>query len=54
LHEPIPIGEPIVACGWPLEEEGRKQYTASALMTADGRVLARAKHLWVRPRAAAG
>jgi hypothetical protein len=51
VHEPIPVGEPIVACGWPLEAEGRKQYTASALLTADGRVLARAKHLWVRPRA---
>jgi hypothetical protein len=51
VHEPIPVGEPIVACGWPLEAEGRKQYTASALLTADGRILARAKHLWVRPRA---
>jgi hypothetical protein len=50
LHEPIPLGEPIVAVGWPLEADGRKQFTASALLTADGRVLARAKHLWVRPR----
>jgi hypothetical protein len=54
LHEPIPLGEPIVACGWPLEAEGRKQHTASALLSADGRILARARHLWVRPRAAAG
>ncbi len=50
LHEPIPLGVPIVALGWPLEADGRKQFTASALLTADGRVLARAKHLWVRPR----
>jgi hypothetical protein len=54
LLEPIPLGEPIVACGWPLEFEGRKQHTASALLTADGRMLARARHLWVRPRAVAG
>ena len=51
LHEPIPLGEPIVACGWPLESDGRKQYTASALLSADGRILGRARHLWVMPRA---
>jgi len=51
VHEPIPLGEPIVACGWPLESDGRKQYTASALLTADGQILARARHLWVQPRA---
>lgn len=54
LHEPIPLGEPIVACGWPLESDGRKQHTASALLSADGRILARARHVWVQPRAAAG
>jgi hypothetical protein len=52
LLEPIPIGEPIVATGWLLEAEGRKHHTASALLAADGRLLARARHLWVRPRAA--
>ena len=54
LLEPIPLGEPIVATGWLLGAEGRKHYTASALLSADGRMLARAKHLWVMPRAAAG
>jgi hypothetical protein len=54
LLEPIPLGEPIVAVGWLLGADGRKHSTASALLSADGRVLARAKHLWVRPRAAAG
>jgi hypothetical protein len=54
LLEPIPLGEPIVAIGWPLGAEGRKHHTASALLTADGRLLARAKHLWITPRAAAG
>ena len=51
LREPIPVGEAIVACGWPLEAEGRKQYTASALLDAEGRILARARHLWIQPRA---
>jgi hypothetical protein len=54
LLEPIPLGEPIVATGWLLGAEGRKHYTASALLTADGRLLARAAHLWVTPRAVAG
>jgi hypothetical protein len=54
LLEPIPIGEPIVATGWLLEADGRKHHTASALLAADGRLLARARHLWVKPRAAAG
>jgi hypothetical protein len=54
LLAPIPIGEPIVATGWLLEAEGRKHHTASALLAADGTLLARARHLWVKPRAAAG
>lgn len=54
LLEPIPIGEPVVATGWLLGVEGRKHHTASALLAADGRLLARARCLWVRPRAAAG
>lgn len=54
LLEPIPLGEPIVAVGWPLGSDGRKTETASALLSADGRTLARARHLWIQPRAAAG
>jgi hypothetical protein len=49
--EPIAVGEPIVATGWLLGAEGRKTYTASALLSADGRLLARARCLWVQPRA---
>jgi hypothetical protein len=51
---PIPLGEPVVAVGWPLGADGRKHHTASALLAADGRLLARARNLWVTPRAAAG
>jgi len=54
LREPIRLGEPVVAVGWMLGSEGRKTQTASALLSADGRTLARARHLWVQPRAAAG
>jgi hypothetical protein len=54
LLEPIPLGEPVVAVGWLLGAEGRKHDTASALLAADGRLLARSRNLWIRPRAAAG
>jgi len=48
LIEPIRRGEPVVAVGWPLETEGRKHRSASALLGDDGRVLARARALWIR------
>ena len=54
LLAPIPLGEPVVAVGWSLAAEGRKHHTASALLAADGRLLARARNLWVRPRGAVG
>jgi len=40
-------GEPCVALGRYLGEEGRKTFTASTLYDADGRVLARARHTWI-------
>lgn len=48
LIEPVRLGEPVVAVGWPLETEGRKHRSASALLGADGRLLARARALWIR------
>jgi hypothetical protein len=54
LVAPIPLGEPVVAVGWLLGVEGRKHHTASALLAADGTLLARSRNLWIRPRAAAG
>jgi hypothetical protein len=54
ILEPIALGQPVVATGWLLGAEGRKVYSASALLDAEGRLLARARCLWVRPRAAAG
>jgi len=40
----------VVAVGWGLGGEGRKHLSASALLTADGRMLARARALWIRLR----
>jgi hypothetical protein len=48
LIAPVRLGEPVVAVGWPLETEGRKHRSASALLGADGRLLARARALWIR------
>jgi len=51
LIEPVPAGEDVVAVGWPLDADGRKHHTASALLGADGRLLARARALWITLRA---
>ena len=51
LVEPLSAGETVVAVGWPVESEGRKHHTASALLGADGRLLARASALWITLRA---
>ncbi len=48
--EPVPVGEPVVAVGWPLETMGRRHRSASALLDTDGRTLARARALWIRLR----
>jgi hypothetical protein len=44
-------GERCVALGWPLGEDGRKLYAGTALYTADGELLARARQTWIAPRA---
>ena len=43
---PLP-GEPHVVVGWRVAEEGRKRYAGSALLTADGEVLARSRSTWI-------
>lgn len=50
LLEPVAIGQPVVVVGWSLGADGRKQHSASALLAADGRLLARARTLWIRLR----
>jgi len=49
---PVP-GEPHVVLGWRISEEGRKRYAGSALLTADGEVLARSRSTWIVPTKAA-
>ena len=50
LLEPVPAGAPAVAVGWPVHSDGRKHHTASALLGADGRLLGRARALWITLR----
>lgn len=42
-------GEPHVVLGWRVGEDGRKRYAGSALLTADGEVLARSRSTWIVP-----
>ena len=42
-------GEPHVVLGWRIGEDGRKRYAGSALLTAEGEVLARARSTWIVP-----
>jgi hypothetical protein len=42
-------GEPHVVIGWRVGEEGRKRFAGSALLTADGEVLARSHSTWIVP-----
>ena len=46
----VEVGEPVIAIGWQLASEGRKHHTASALLSPDGDVLARARALWITLR----
>ncbi|HVF18738.1 MAG TPA: hypothetical protein VNA14_00655 [Mycobacteriales bacterium] len=42
------VGEPLVVLGWPVEDLAKKFLSASALLDADGEVLAVARATWVR------
>lgn len=46
----VAVGEPVVAVGWHLASDGRKHHTASALLSPEGDVLARARALWITLR----
>jgi hypothetical protein len=48
----VAVGERLVALGWPIESEGRKRVTGSALLDADGELVARARATWIEPRTA--
>jgi hypothetical protein len=42
-------GETHVVMGWRVGEEGRKRFAGSAILTADGEVLARSRSTWIVP-----
>jgi hypothetical protein len=42
-------GAPHVVLGWRVDEDGRKRHAGSALLTADGEALARARSTWLVP-----
>jgi hypothetical protein len=44
-------GEQCIVLAWPLGEDGRKLYAATALYGEDGRPLARARATWIAPSA---
>ena len=44
----VPVGgEQLIAMAWPIEVAGRKHFSASALATPDGDVIARAAAIWI-------
>lgn len=45
---PVPVGAPVVAMAWPRPIDGRKRHSASALLDADGDVLAVARATWIQ------
>lgn len=52
-NHPVTIGGDYVVVGQLVAEEGRKAFTATALYDEDGRLLARAEHVWIAVDAAA-
>ncbi len=48
LLAPVRAGERCVVVGWPLGEDGRKLYAASALFSAEGELRAFARATWLR------
>ena len=49
---PVEIGAEHVVIGWPIEVDGRKHHAGSAVFSAAGELLARARALMIEPRQA--
>ena len=47
LRSPVRAGEDYVVQAWPIEREGRKLHTGTALFTADGELCAVARAVWI-------
>lgn len=50
IDAPVPAEREHVLIAWPLRVEGRKRWAGSALVSADGEVLARCEAMLVEPR----
>lgn len=44
----LTAGRPAVVMGWPLGREGRKAFAGTAVVDENGRVVARARAVWIR------
>jgi hypothetical protein len=49
IDQPPEPAERCVVLAWPVGEDGRKLYAATALFGEDGRALARARATWIAP-----
>lgn len=47
IDKPVPGNQPLIIYAWKQFIDGRKHYSAAAIATAEGEVLARAEHLWI-------
>jgi hypothetical protein len=51
LERPVQVGRPHVVTSWPVELDGRKRHSGSAIFSAEGDLLAAARALWIELRA---
>jgi hypothetical protein len=54
IQAPVEAGREHVVLAWPIEIDGRKRHSGSALFTADGELLASARALWIELRDSPG
>lgn len=47
IDKPVPGAKPHIVYAWQRAIDGRKHYSAAAISTIDGELLARAEHLWI-------
>lgn len=47
LLSDVRVGDTLIAVGWPLLQQGRKYQTAAALLTPEGRTVARSRAVWI-------
>ena len=47
IDKPVPGDQALIIYAWERSIDGRKHYSAAAVSTSEGEVLARAEHLWI-------